>query len=310
MKKLEPKYQLTFPSDEEVRITYPKSPNIWIGQVSDGILSVSVILFFLSIVTELVSWNLLFIFLGLSVMSIFFRTRFPSNSLKEISLKTDYFKYGYVVGMNNREKHITPPMFIDFSIDVQADVIKVSFMDIVLDLHNIDDLPIFIDKVAAMFDMKYIDTCRLSNHQEVLMYQRKTLSNIIYPTLINIVKQSNGLDFYDMANQFFWLKFDELHQQIFYYDKTSRFPKLVISYNEVRQIDVIFNAGKWVENGKNRIVINAILNNNTKKMVFETTLRTRQKELISYRDTNLIFMEMQKLQHLKSINITKQYNIQ
>lgn len=310
MNKLEPKYQLSFPSDKEVRITYPKNPNIWIGQVSDGILSVSVILSFLSVVTEFVSWNLLFIFLGLSVASIFFRIKFPSNSLKEISLKTDNFKYGYVLGMNNREKHIRPPMFIDFCVNIQSEVIKVSFMDVVVDLYDADDLPIFIDKVGEMFDMKYIDTCRLSNNQEVLMYQRKSLSNIIYPSLINIDRQSNGVEFYDMTNQYIWLKFDELHQEIYHYDPTFVLSKLMISYNDVRQIDLILNAGKWVENGKNRIVINVILNNNTKKTVFETTVRTKDKELTSYRDVNLIFMEMKKLQHLKSIKITKQFNIQ
>lgn len=310
MKQLKSGYKLTFPSNEEIRITYPPNPHIWVGQLSDAVLSVSVILFFLSVVTELVSWNLIVIFLGLSAVSILFRVRFPSNSLKEITLKTDNFKYAYVIGMNNRERHISPPVFIDFSVTIQSDLIKVSFMEIVLDLYDMDDLPIFIDKVAAMFNMKYVDTCRLSNNQEVLMYQRKGWSNIIYPTLINVVRPSNGLEFHDMANQFFWLKFDELHQQIFYYDKNTTLPKLMIPYHEVQQIDVIFNAGKWVENGKNRIVINAILNNHTKKMIFETMLRMKKQELTSYRDTKLIFMEMKKLQHLKSINITKQFNIQ
>jgi len=310
MKQLKPGYQLSFPSDKEVRVTYPPNPNIWVGRLSNLVLSISVILFLLSVVTELVSWNLIVIFLGLSAVSILFRVRFPSNNLKEITLKTDNFKYAYVIGMNNREQHISPPVFIDFSVTIQSDLIKVSFMEIVLDLYNMDDLPIFIDKIAEMFNMKYVDTCRLSNNQEVLMYQQKNLSTIIYPTLINVVWLSNGVEFHDMANQFFWLKFDELHQQIFYYDKNTMLPKLMIPYHDVQQIDVIFNAGKWVENGKNRIIINVILNNLTKQMVFETTLRTKKQELTSYRDTNLIFMEMKKLQHLKSIKITKQFNIQ
>lgn len=310
MNKLRPKYQLTFPSEEEIRIIYPMNPNIWVGQVSDGILGVSAMMFFLSVVTELVSWNLVYIFLVLSIICVLVRSRFPSNSLKEISLKTDNFKYSYVLGMNNREKHITPPMFIDFCVNIQSDIIEVSFMGIILNLYDTNDLTIFIDKVAVMFDMKYVDTHRLSNSQEVLMYQRKGLSNIIYPTLINIVRQSNGVDFHDMMNQYVWVKFDELHQEIYHYDPTFVLPKLMVLYADIQQVDVILNAGKWVENGKNRIIINLILNNNTKKTVFESTLRNKNQELTSYRDVNIIVSELERLVKLKSIKITKQFNIQ
>lgn len=307
MNKLEPKYQLNFPSKKEVRIAYQSNDNLIVGQLAKSVFGLSWIFIFISIFAGFFIWNLCFILFGIMMVSGIVQSKFPSNSLKEVILKPDFFEYKYAVGANNREKRIVSPMFIDFRVDILSDMIKVSFMDIVVDLYKIDDLPVFVDNVAAMFDMKYIDTCRLSNHQEILMYQRKSLSNIIYPTLINVVQQSNGVEFYDMANQYFWLKFDELHQHIYHYDPEFRLPKLMILYSDVRQIDITLNAGKWVEN---RIIINVTLNNNTKKTVFETTVRTKDKKLTSYRDVNLIFMEIEKLPHLKSIKITKQFNIQ
>lgn len=309
MKQLEPKYQLSFPSDKEVRITYPKNPNLWIGQVADATLIISMVLLFLSIVTEFISWNLLLIFLTLGAISALVRYNFPSNSLIEIILKPDFFQYKYVVGANNRDKHVLFPMFIDFVVELRQNVATVRFLEIVVELYNTDDLPIFIDKVAEMFDMKYVDTCRLSNQQEVLTYQRKHVPNIIFPTLINIDQQSNGVQFYDMMNQQIWVKFDELHKEVYHYDAEFVQQSLMIRYREIRRIDVIFMAGKWIENGKNRIVINVILKNHTKKTIFETTLRTKSQELTTYRDTNLIFMEMKKLPHLQSIKITKEFYI-
>lgn len=306
MKELIPKSTLTFPKDKEIRITYPKDSKILVGQVADMVLSLSGIFFFLAVVSEFITWKLTFLLIIISAISGVLKYKFPSNSLKEIVLKPDSFKYNYHISMNNRAKTVSAPLFIDFHVRFKENAVNIKFMEISINLFDANDLSLFVDKIAEMFGLEYYDTCRLSNQREVLMYQSKKRKRFNYLTLINIVF-TNPIKIYDMNNQGTWIEINENSRTIRYIDTELIQPYLSIDISTIQAIEIIMYAGKWVRRGRNKIVIKIKISQKETVTVFETMTRQQRQELTTFRDTDRIYQQLQRIQCLQGIGITKKY---
>lgn len=304
-KSLQSKSQLALTSKQEVLITYPRGKYIVLGQVVNLIFMLIWIGLFLSIVTEFITWSSFFmtVFIGIIVGVIKFQL--PSNGLKEIILKPDQFQFNYYNRANNREKSIRHISQIDFHVNVLPEQFEVLFLGIKVTLHEAEDLPLLIDKVAEMFEIEYYDTCRLASGKEVLMYKSKSISQPTYGSLINLQKAPEKVKIYDMLNQGIWCEINGRDHLItcidnpFNANHTTKF-----GLDTIAEIQIIISTGKHLKK-KNQLIINVLDINNIQHEIFRTEPRKATKELVTLRDAMKIEKTLKAMTTLKNIKIVR-----
>lgn len=292
--------QLSFPNEKEIRITYENSSSV---KRFHYVVNLVMITFF-----GLLFMKILPIIISIAILIIGFilKVKLLDNGLEEIILTPNRFQYTFAMKSSNRVQLIDGVWHIDFRVKAIEDVIHVSFLDVKLKLFHPNDLTLFVDKVAEMFEMEFHDTHRLSDKTETLTYKKKSIKQLKFPLLVSMQIGHEKIKIYDMLHQISSFEIDGNTQQLRYYEEVmddTYFKEIPL--NRIKRIQVLMTTRSGYKRNKNKIIVSFISVADERTVIFETQVRPLSQELTTMRDAEKIYTELGKIKALANVEIVK-----
>jgi hypothetical protein len=230
------------------------------------------------------------------------------------------------IGNYFESRKIKHKKYFDFYINVKDEKAQIQFLDYKFTLNNLNDIAVLTTGVAKFLDLEFEAQFQLENKSEVLTYHRKNIRKIEYESNISFHDNITKISVFDLENTSNRFIIHPNLQRINYEKEVgSRIMKAEIEINKIEKIIIEVHQRSTLFINERRLIVKvyekqqaktiskwqqiweALNNTNIHNgIIFVTSLRSSEHELMNFRDGEKLYQFLKNLPILKNILIEKQ----
>jgi hypothetical protein len=212
--------------------------------------------------------------------------KLPIHTVKQAIITPEYLQLSYHDNFEKLNKTLKSTLdnldYLDFEINIYDDGSTVAIQNIEIPLYDAAGFHVLVDVIANMLDLEYSDTARLSDETEILTYKSKTVSQINFPSLLNIESDKDSIK---IIRKKAYLEIDSLNQ-LYRFTKNGTITEEA-NLATIEKVQIKHCIKTFQET--NYILIDFHLKHGKTVNVLETKTRKIKDELTTIRDAKLLF---------------------